>query len=198
MNETNRALLAKVIETNLNAALNSQRGSDEERTAFRQAMDAIDRDNNISKNDDSFQEHSEKLAAEKEKLEKIEVEKINLEKAKVEFERAKADNLKMEKEKSDAIEKEKLQLEQQRIEIEKLKIEIEKQNKANDDEFRKQEAKKVWMWRGIELGAIYVLSPLIDKAVKKSFAKLCMLWETDNTFTSTPGRAVKDFFRFKK
>lgn len=198
MNDVNRGLLADVIEKNLNAALNSEQGSDEERTAFRQAMEAIDRDNNISKNDDAFQEHSEKLAAEKEKVEKIEKEKIEIEKQKIELEKTRVSNSAAEKEKSDSIEKEKIELERQKIELEKLKVELDKINKANDDEFRKAEAKKVWMWRGIELGAIYLLSPLLDKAIKKSFAKLCMLWETDNTFTSTPGRAVKDFFRFKK
>lgn len=165
MDEKNRELLAEVITKNLEGALHSEQGSEEEKAAFRQAMDAIDRQSAISKNDETYQEHTEKLEADKEKL--------------------------------DTIEKEKIEIEKQKIEIEKMKMEIEKSNRASEDEFKKAEARKAWIFRGIEIAAVSVLAPVLNNIAKKGFAKMCMLWEDEHTFTSTPGKSVRDFFRWK-
>lgn len=74
MNEDNRELLADVISDRLNTALNGA-NEDERSGAFEEAMQAIDRSTNIAKQDDSFQEHTEKLAVEKEQLEEAKKEK---------------------------------------------------------------------------------------------------------------------------
>ena len=165
MDEKNRELLAEVITKNLEGALHSAQGTDEEKVAFRQAMEAIDRQSAISKNDEAFQEHTEKLEAEKEKLETIEREKIEIEK--------------------------------QKIEIEKLKMELEKSNREREEEFKRAEAKKTWIFKGIEIAAVSVVAPVIHNVAKKGFAKMCMLWEDEHTFTSTPGKSVRDFFKWK-
>ena len=158
MDNDNRGLLTEVIAKNLNCTLNAEQGSEEEKTAFKHAMEAIDRENRMSKDDDAYRESTSKLDAEKERI----------------------------------------QLEKERIQLEKEKIEFEKQHRISEDEFKRKEAKKAWMFRAIEIGVIYAASPLLDSAIKKGFAKMCMVWERDNTFTTTPGRSIKDFFRFKK
>lgn len=158
MDNDNRGLLTEVIAKNLNCTLNAEQGSEEEKTAFRHAMEAIDRESRLSKDDDTFSESTSKLDAEREKI----------------------------------------QLEKERIQLEKEKIEFEKQHRIKEDEFKRKEARNTWIFRAIEIGVIYAAAPLLDSTLKKGFAKMCMVWERDNTFTSTPGRSIKDFFRFKK
>ena len=165
MDEENRGLLAEVIKKNLEGALNAEQGSDEEKIAFSQAMEAIDRQSAISKNDEAYQEHTEKLEAEKEKL--------------------------------DTIEKEKIEIEKQKIAMEREKMENEKSNRAREDEFKRAEARKAWIFRGVEIAAVSVLAPTLNNIAKKGFAKMCMLWEDEHTFISTPGKSVRDFFRWK-
>ena len=157
MDNNNRELLTEVIADRLSYALDNP-GKDEGITAFKHAMEAIDRESRISKDDDTYRESLSKLEMEKEKIE----------------------------------------IEKQKIEIEKQKIKIEQEKHSKDDEFKRKEATKVWIYRGIEIAAIYVFAPLLEKHIKTGFAKMCMTWETDNTFTSTPGRSVRDFFKFKK
>ena len=170
MNVENRELVEEVLKKNLNAALDAESGSDEEKAVFKQAMEATAQLIALSKNDDAYQEHIEKLAVDKDKLE---------------------------------IEKEKIEIEKEKIEIEREKLENEKENRAKEEEFRKAEARKTWIFRGIETVVISVVAPLILNAVsnrgKMKFADKCMDWEVNggNAFTTTPGRTVKDFFRFK-
>ena len=169
MNNENRDLMEEALKKNLESTIEAESGSDEERAAFKQAMDAAAQLITLSKNDDAFQEHTEKLEADKEKLE--------LEKAKIEIEREK-------------------------LEIEKTKLENENEHRANEEEFRKAETRKNWIFRGIDIG-VGIVVPLIINAVnnwsKMKFADKCMDWEVNggNAFTTTPGRSVKDFFRFK-
>jgi hypothetical protein len=150
MDQTNRDLLTKVIEDNLNRALNSELKPEERKAAFDQAMAAIDRENNIVKNDDSYREHMESIDTEK-----------------------------------------------QKIEIERLKMNFENEYRIKEEEFKREEAKKAWMWRGIEIGVVYGASTILNMILKRGFARDCMRWEETQTFTSTPGRSIKDFFRFK-
>lgn len=170
MNDENRELIEGVLTKNLNAALDAESGSDEERAVFKQAMEATAQLITLSKNDDAYQEHSEKLAADKEKLE---------------------------------VEREKITIEKEKLEIEKSKLENEKECRAKDEEFRKAEARKNWIFRGIEIVVVSVVAPLVLNTVsnrsKMKFADKCMDWEVNggNAFTTTPGRSVKDFFKFK-
>ena len=66
MNEENKKLLEEVIETRLSDALNEDVGSDEARLAFKEAMTAIDRQNEISKMEIAHQAGVEKGEAEDE------------------------------------------------------------------------------------------------------------------------------------
>lgn len=68
MRQENRELLEDVINDRLNKALDGE-NEDERSVAFKNAMEAISRSTDLSKQDDAFQEHEEKLAHEKEKLE---------------------------------------------------------------------------------------------------------------------------------
>lgn len=158
MDNDNRGLLTEVIAKNLNCALGAEQGSEEEKTAFKHAMEAIDRESRMAKDDDAYRESTSKLETERERI----------------------------------------QLEKERIQLEKERIEFENQQRIKENEFKRKEAKKTWVIRAVEIGVIYVLAPVIDSKLKTKFAKICMVWETDNTFTTTPGRSTKDFFRFKK
>lgn len=69
MNVENRELLDEVINKNLAYSLEAD--SDEKiKESFDMAMKAIDRDIEISKNDDSYQEHVEELNVRKEEIQK--------------------------------------------------------------------------------------------------------------------------------
>ena len=66
MDEKNRGLLTEVIEDRLNSALTFDPGSDESKVAFKEAMEAVDRQIELSKLDASSKEQEEeKLAKEK-------------------------------------------------------------------------------------------------------------------------------------
>ena len=66
MDEKNRTLLEYVINDRLDTALNSDVGSDEAKVAFKEAMEAVDRQIELSKLDASSKEQEEeKLAKEK-------------------------------------------------------------------------------------------------------------------------------------
>ena len=56
MNEENRELLTNVVKDRLEAALDSEGGTDEAKLAFREAMEAIDRVIELKKIDDSNHE----------------------------------------------------------------------------------------------------------------------------------------------
>ena len=63
MDNDNRVLLTEVIAQNLNYALEAEQGSEEAKTAFKHAMEAIDRENRMCKDDDSYREVTSKLEA---------------------------------------------------------------------------------------------------------------------------------------
>lgn len=66
MNDEARQLLVELNQKYLDNALTAEAGSEEEKTAHKLAMEATDRLISISKNDDAYQEHRDKLEAEKE------------------------------------------------------------------------------------------------------------------------------------
>ena len=170
MNDENRELIEGVLTKNLNAALDAESGSDEEKVVFKQAMEATAQLITLSKNDDSYQEHSEKLALDKEKLQ---------------------------------VEREKNEIAKEHNEIEKAKLINDEKYRAKEEEFRKKEARNNWIYRVGEVLLVALVAPLIiNKASnrdKVDFAEKCMDWEVNggNTFTTTPGRSSKDFFKLK-
>lgn len=175
MNQENRELLSEVIKKNLECALDSESGSDEEKGAFDRAMKAIERDTAISKNDDEYNNNSQSL---------------EIEKAKIENDKAKIENEKTKIENEDRNRVDTLTVEESKLDIEKAKI-------KNDENFRKHSFKSDWIRWGIELAVVSFIVPRINNKFKERFAEKCMSWEVDNTFTSTPGNSIRDFFRFK-
>lgn len=78
-------------------------------------------------------------------------------------------------------------------------IEISKIDASNDEEESKlKEAKKDRIIRCVELGATVLLTPVLDYAFKKSFAKIICSFEKDYTFTTTAGKTFGGLFRFKR
>lgn len=75
---------------------------------------------------------------------------------------------------------------------------IDREAKFNDEELRKKETKNNNIMRGIEIGAGILLTPIIEFATKKVFAKMICNFEKDYTFTTSAGRSLSGFFRFKK
>lgn len=67
MDETNRGLLEKVVENRLNAALQSNADSEEGKTKFKEAMDAVSKQIELDKLDASRQAELERVKMEHEK-----------------------------------------------------------------------------------------------------------------------------------
>ncbi len=173
MNESNRELLDQVINTSLNNALQAEAGSDESKAYFRQAMDAIDRQINLNKVDCAYQESYDKLEAERSRIDEVEKQKIE-------------------------IENQKLEVEREKIEIEKQKNEIEKLNCEQEDKFRTEEARNNMIFKGIEIVCGCIVAPMVGYGVNRGLSKLIMRWEDGSTFVTTPGKALRGMFQFKK
>ena len=78
-------------------------------------------------------------------------------------------------------------------------IEISKIDASNNEEESKLKgAKKDRIIRCVELGATVLLTPVLDYAFKKSFAKIICNFEKDYTFTTTAGKTFGGLFRFKR
>lgn len=163
MDNDNRELLTRVIAKNLDYALEAEQGSEEGKTAFKHAMEAIDRESRMCKDDDSYREVTSKLETEKEKI----------------------------------------RIEEERVKLEKERLEYEKDLRAKEEKAKRKEVIATWIFRGVEIVAVCVAVPLIQQKIdlkfKRDFASVCMDWEsTGETFTSLPGRSIKEFFRFKR
>ena len=161
MDNDNRELLTAVIAKNLNNALNAKEGSEESKAALRNAMDAIDRDIRIAKDDDLYREVESKLKSEEERI----------------------------------------RIEREKLECEKQKLEHEKELRAQEEKAKRNEKIVTWVFRGLEIATPLVLTLIMqrrEQAFKQNFARECMNWEkTGETFTSIPGRSIRDFFRHK-
>ena len=190
MNESNRELLGQVVEKRLTEVLETDLGTDEEKLAFKEAMDAIDREISLRKLDDSYQDESEKRCLEREKLEVSRKEKDAL----IAFEEKKLEASKDEKKALMAFEEKKLNFSNEE-QVARREMDSEKQ--TNDEEFRKKESKRTF-W--IEVGKIAVIAfvaPGMQYLGKKAFAKMICTFEKDYTFTTSAGRSLGGLFRFK-
>jgi hypothetical protein len=101
---------------------------------------------------------------------------------------SKAEDSQSFKEAMDAISKQ--------IEIDK--IDASTQEHLRDEEFKKKEA---FMDRIVQVGIFVsglVVGPIIEKKVKLGYAKVLCEFEKDYTFTTSAGRALSGFFKFKK
>lgn len=84
-----------------------------------------------------------------------------------------------------------------KIELEKEKFESEKEFKDIDNDFRTKEYKKNLIIRTIEVAIVPVGLCIINIVSRNRFAKKICLFEKDYTFTTTPGRSLRDVFKFK-
>ena len=171
MNESNRELLEQVVEKRLNDVLESDLGTDEEKLAFKEAMEAIDREITLRKLDDSYYSESENRSLEKEKLDASRKEKTAL----LEFEEKKLE----------------LSNDEQ---VARRELDEKKQN--HDEEHRKKESNRAF-WIGIGTIAGTIIAPVAGFYTKKAFAKMICTFEKDYTFTTSAGRSLGSLFRFK-
>lgn len=189
MNEVNRELLERVVEKRLTDVLESDLGTDEEKIAFKEAMEAIDREITLRKLDDSYYSDSESRGLEKEKFEASRNEKTAL----MEFEREKLEASKNEKTALMEFEEKKLGFSNDE---QVARRELDERKLTNDEEHRKKESKRAfWIGIGTIVGA--VVTPVIGHYSKKSLAKMTCMFEKDYTFTTTVGKSFGSFFRFK-
>ena len=80
--------------------------------------------------------------------------------------------------------------------IEKMKM--DKEQSLRDETVKLEEAKKE---RLVQIGlfaAGLLISPIIEVACKKGYAKMLCEFEKDYTFTTSAGRSLSGLFRFKK
>lgn len=178
MRQENRDGMEDLLADRLEAARNGA-NEDERSTALKDAATLMGYTINQDKNDDAFQEHTEKLAFEREKLE-LEKERLALERLKQEHERMK-------------------------LALELTKLEQDKAiQEAQLLEAKKKEKWARWIGLGTAVvsGVVGIGVPLLldksDKQFKSEFAENCFRYESDGCIpTSTPSKSTRDFLRHK-
>ena len=105
------------------------------------------------------------------------------------------ESLKLENSKTEL--ESKIELEKEKLEFEKECKKIEHKFKVTDNDFREKEHKKNFIIRTIEVAVVPVGLCIINIISRNRFAKKICLFEKDYTFTTTPGRSLKDVFKFK-
>jgi hypothetical protein len=178
MRQENRDSMEDLLADRLEVARNGV-NEDERSTALKDAATIMGYTINQDKNDDAFQEHTEKLAFEREKLE-LEKERLALERIKQEHEKAKL-----------ALELTKL--EQDKVIQEAQLLEAKKKEKW---------ARVIGLGTAVVSGVVGIGVPLLldksDKRFKSEFAADCFRYESDGCIpTSTPSKSTRDFLRHK-
>lgn len=74
---------------------------------------------------------------------------------------------------------------------------IEKDKQEADKKFKMSESTKEKIMKGIELGAVVIVTPVIGYFSNKNLAKFLCKAEQFETFTSTAGRSLGKMFKFK-
>lgn len=189
MNEVNRELLEQVVEKRLTDVLGSTLGTDEEKVAFKEAMDAIDREIALRKLDDSYYSETESRGLEKEKFEASRNEKTAL----MEFEREKLEVSKNEKIALMEFEEKKLEFSNGE---QVARRELDERKQTKDEEHRSKESKRAFVI-GVVTIVGTIIAPVGGYFAKKKFAKMICTFEKDYTFTTSAGRSLGSFFRFK-
>ena len=82
--------------------------------------------------------------------------------------------------------------------IELEKIEAEKEARLAEDEFRKKEASNNRKVQIATFAAGLVIAPVVDLVCKKSLTKFIGTIEQMEYFTSSAGKSISSWFRFKK
>lgn len=168
MNDENKQLLDKVIKNRLEQALKSKADDEGINIAFKQAMDALDRQLELSKIDDSYEQTTKKQELAEEEMRK-----------------------KLELAEQELLHKQML-LDQ---EMEKQKLAEEELLKKQ--ELARKEAKIGWIIRVAELVLTTVVASTIQHRNNMRYAKVMCNFEKDYTFTTTAGRSMSRLFQFK-
>lgn len=169
MSDEIKNLLDKVIENRLNQVATSKAEDEGVNVAFKQAMDAIDRQLELSKIDDSYEQNLKKQElAEQDVTKKYELAEQELQKR------------------------------QEQLEQEAKKQELAEQELIKKQELARQEAKINWIIRCIELGLITIVVPWMQYRHNKNFATMMCNFEKDYTFTTSAGRSLSRLFKFGK
>lgn len=167
MNEENKQLLDEVIADRLEQALQLKAEDEGFNIVFKQAMDAIDRRLELSKI-----EASDEQALKKQELAEQDMQK--------KYELA-----------EEELKKKQEQLEQEARRQEFAELELkQKQERAEKD------MKIGWILKGVELGLLVVVVPIIRYRTNKGYAKLLCNFEKDYTFTTSGGRSLSRLFKF--
>lgn len=75
--------------------------------------------------------------------------------------------------------------------------ELEEKKQESDKEFKMSESTKEKIMKGIELGCVVVITPVIGYLSNKGLAKFLCKAEQFETFTTTAGRSLGKMFKFK-
>lgn len=179
MNESNRDLLAQVVEKLLTDVLEKDLGTDEEKHAFKEAMEAIDREVALRKLDDSYYADTENRSLEEKKFEASKQEKTvqkEIEEKKMAFEEKKLKSTTDEQ-------------------VARRKLDEKKQ--ADDEVYRKKDFVKA-ICIGVGTIVVTFAAPVVERRWIRKFAREICTFEKDYTFTTTPGRSLGGIFRFRK
>jgi len=169
MNDEIKDLLDEVIEKRLEQALKSKADDEGVNIAFKQAMDAIDRQLELAKIDDSYDRELKKHELAEQEMQK-----------------------------KYALAEQELQKKQEQLEQEAQKQALAELELANKQKLAERDTKINWIIRGVELGLITVVVPIIQYRCNMRYAKVLCNFEKDYTFTTSAGRSLSRLFQFKK
>lgn len=205
MNKDNRELLESLINNRLNTALSS-----DNEQAFKEAMQAIDRQLEIDKKEleMSKQEMINNYDREKDELRqdfelKKEVIRQKFEKS-VEEERKQFElekqliqnNADCKRQAEDRDHEFNLEMIRQKFKMKELNIN-EKIEKVKM-KFEQDEAAKDRLIKCGEIALAVLVTPMIEAGCKKAFAKMICDFEKDYNFTTMAGKSLSAIFKFRK
>lgn len=207
MKKDNRELLESLIQNRLKEALKNE---DENSKAFKEAMEAIDRQLEIDRRELEMQKEELKLKHEKEITECKQQFEIEKEESKQEFEMEVLDKRnshdleketlksKLDKNREDANRKFQMALEEKKFDHDMVKQQVAHENEMKKAKMEANQAKLNTAVKVAEIAAAVIIAPLIDFRCKETFAHMLCEFEKDYNFTTMAGRSLSAIFKFKK
>lgn len=207
MKKDNRDLLESLIANRLREALENE---DENSRAFKEAMEAIDRQLKIDERDLEMKKEELKLEHEKEMTDIKQQHELSREESKQQFEfdilskrhelelETEAVKSDLEEQREDKNRKFQMELEEARQEFEMDKMEVNHKHDVEKAELDAKQAKINLAIKAVEIAAVAVVAPLIDHKCKTTFAHMLCEFEKDYSFTTMAGKSLSGLFKFKK
>jgi hypothetical protein len=185
MSKEYNELLKQVAVLKLKEVLENGENSEQ---AFEEAMKALDR---IAKIDEK-----EFLLERDEINNQFEMEK---EEKRQEFEMSKEDNRQDFEMKKDQKDKEfQMKMEDKKESFELCRDNNNHQHKMEELKMVNKNHRKDRFIKLVEIGAVTILTPLLDAGCKKAFAEMLCEFEKDYNFTTMAGKSLSGLFKFKK